>query len=73
MNIALTEGQVIAHCGTAGVPISAIEALPGGGTHLVTVTGEGAALMRRVLAKHLMEGRVRRFAFMHSRHTPLSF
>lgn len=67
MNLALTEAEVTAHCDKADVAISAIEPLPAGGTHLVTVTGDGAAIMRRVFAKHLIEGRVKRFAFMHSR------
>ena len=73
MNVALTEAEVIAHCEGADVAISAIEPLPAGGTHVVTVTGDGAAIMRRVLAKHLIEGRVKRFAFMHLRPTPLSY
>ena len=72
MNVTLTEAEVTAHCAKAGVAISAIEALPAGGTHVVTVTGDGAATMRRVLVKHLIEGRVKRFAFMHSRPAPLS-
>ena len=67
MNLALTEAEVTAQCEKVDVTISAIEPLPAGGTHLVTVTGDGAAIMRRVFAKHMIEGRVKRFAFMHSR------
>ena len=67
MNIALTEEEVTEHCRRAGVEISAIETLPKGGTHLVTVTGDGAAEMRRKLKKHMIEGTVRRFAFYHAR------
>lgn len=66
MNVSLAETEVVARCEKANVAISAIEPLPAGGTHLVTVTGDGAAVMRRVLAKHLIEGRVQRFGYMHS-------
>lgn len=72
MNVKLAEAEVVARCEKAGVAISAIETLPSGGTHLVTVTGDGAVIMRRVLAKELIEGRVKRFAFMHPRPTPLT-
>jgi len=72
MNVSLTEAEVVEHCRKADVSISAIETLPMGGTHLVTVTGDGADVMRRVLAKHLIQGRVKRFAFMHPRPSPLT-
>jgi hypothetical protein len=64
MNLALPEADVIVHCAKAGVSISAIETLASGGTHLVTTTGEGAVEMRRLLAKHLIDGAVKRFAFL---------
>lgn len=67
MNVTLGEAEVADMCAAAGVVISAIETLPSGGTHLVCVTGDGAAEMRRKLKKHLVEGRVRRFAFYHAR------
>jgi hypothetical protein len=70
MNLNLAEADVIAGCEEAGVEISAIETLPGGGTHLVTVTGDGAAVMRRALRDHVIDGRVKRFAFMLSRQQP---
>ena len=63
MNLALPEAEVAALCKSAGVTVSAIETLPSGGTHLVCVTGEGADEMRRRLKKHLIEGRVKRFAY----------
>ncbi len=72
MNLKLQEADVVTHCDKAGVAISAIETLASGGTHLVTVTGDGAAIMRRVLAKHIIEGQVKRFAFMHPRPSPLN-
>ncbi len=67
MNVSLAETDVAALCKTAGVAISAIEALPSGGTHLVCITGEGAEEMRHKMKKHLIEGRVRRFAFYNPR------
>ena len=72
MNVKLAEADVNARCQKAGVAISAIETLPQGGTHVVLVTGEGAETMRDVFGKHLIEGRVKRFAFMHSRPAPLN-
>lgn len=71
MNLSLTEAEVTARCDKAGVAISAIEALPAGGTRLITVTGDGADTMRRAFAKNIIEGRVKRFAFMHPRPSPL--
>lgn len=64
MNVRLPEAEVTALCLTAKVAISAIETLPSGGTHLVCLTSEGAEEMRHKLKKHLIEGRVKRFAFM---------
>jgi hypothetical protein len=69
MNVALTEADETARCKKAGVSVSAIETLPSGGTHLVTTTSEGAEEMRQVLAKHIIPGRVKRFAFYNLRHS----
>jgi hypothetical protein len=66
MNLSLAQAEVIAICKKEGVVISAIETLPSGGTHLVTVTGDQAETMRRVLSKHLIEGRVKRFNYMNA-------
>jgi len=66
MNVTLTEAEVTALCQRASVEISAMEPLPSGGCHLVTVTGEGADIMRRKLHKHLIAGRVPRFAFFRA-------
>jgi hypothetical protein len=68
MNLKLAEDDVIARCARAGVSISAIETLPSGGTHLVCTIPEGSDEMRRLLKAHLIEGRVKRFAFLHARH-----
>jgi hypothetical protein len=69
INLDLAEADVIARCEQAEVAISAIETLPGGGTHLVTVTGDGAAVMRRALRDHVIEGQVKRYSFMQSRQS----
>jgi hypothetical protein len=63
MNLTLVEADVVASCQKAGVSISAIETLATGGTHLVTTTGDGAAQMRRVFKKNVIDGYVKRFAF----------
>ena len=67
MNIALPEAQVSALCRKLGVGLSDIETLPDGGTHLVCTTGDGADEMRRQLKRHLIPGKVKRFAFYHLR------
>lgn len=67
MNVTLAERDVAAMCKAAGVAISAIEVLPSGGTHLVCLNGDGADTMRHAMKKHLIEGRVRRFAFYNPR------
>ena len=56
----LTEGTVVARCLAEKVGISAVDALPGGGTRLVCMSGEGAATMRRKLKKNLLTGDVAR-------------
>jgi hypothetical protein len=72
INVKLAEAEVIARCAKADVEISAIETLASGGTHVVAVTPEGAAVMRRIFAACLITGQVKRFAFMHPRPSPLS-
>lgn len=63
MNLALTEDEVKAACTKGAIAISAIEPLPGTGTHVVCVTSEGAQALREKLGKHLIETKVKRFAF----------
>ena len=69
MNLTMPEATVIASCNKAGVSISAIEVLPSGGTHLVCTTGEGAEEMRGRLKAHIIQGRVKRFAYASVRFT----
>jgi hypothetical protein len=63
MNLSLSEADVRAACVSASIAISAIEPLPTVGTHVVCVTSEGADALREKLGKHLIEGKVKRFAF----------
>jgi hypothetical protein len=53
--INLSEGFVVAQCLEQKVGISAIKALPGGGTRLVCMSVDGADTMRRKLKKNLMK------------------
>lgn len=64
MNLSLPEAEVVAVCRTLGVSISAIETLPSGGTHLVCTIIEGADQVRHKLKRNIIEGKVKRFAFM---------
>lgn len=63
MNFSLSEAEVQNACAQAQIRISAIEPLPQAGTHVVCVTSEGADALRKKLGKHLIEGKVKRFAF----------
>ncbi len=63
INIEMAEAAVAESCRKAGVAISAIETLPSGGTHLVCITADGAAEMRHIFKRNLIDGRVKRFAF----------
>ena len=63
MNLSLSEAEVQSACAQAGIRISAIEPLPQSGTHVVCLTSEGADALRLKLGKHLIEGKVKRFAF----------
>ncbi len=69
MNVSMPQAGVLASCTKAGVSVSAVEELPSGGTHLVCTTGEGAEEMRGRLKAHLIQGRVKRFAFASVRFT----
>jgi hypothetical protein len=67
MNTKMAEADVTALCRKAGVEISAIEALPAGGTHLVCATSAGSDIMREKLRTHLIEGTVKRYPFYKAR------
>ncbi len=63
MNILLDQEDVTERCQKAGIVISAIEPLPGAGTHLVCKTSEGADEARIKFKGFLIKQKVKRFAF----------
>ena len=63
LNLAMSEADVIKHCADKSIAISAIEALPGGGTRLVCTSGYGAAQIKAKLKTRIMEGTVKREMF----------
>jgi len=63
MNVTMAEADVREVCRKDNISISAIEVLPSGGTHLVCTTSDDADVARRKLAKHMISGTVKRFAF----------
>jgi hypothetical protein len=65
----MSESAVAARCVSEKVGISAIEALPAGGTRLVCMSGDGAALIRRKLKSHVLQGGAEREG--HRPRTPL--
>jgi hypothetical protein len=58
--LSLEEGEVVRRCHAAKVGISAIERLPAGGTRVVCMSGDGAALLKKKLKSHLLSGNVTR-------------
>ena len=64
----MSESAVVARCATENVGISAIESLPAGGIRLVCMSGDGAALIRRKLKSHVLDGGAREG---HRPKTPL--
>lgn len=63
MNILLDQDDVTERCKQHGIVISAIEPLPGAGTHLVCKTSEGADAARIKFKAFLIKEKVKRFAF----------
>jgi hypothetical protein len=63
MNLRLPEAYVRSKCDSGGVSISVLEPLSSGGTYLVGTTSKDADKMRRLFARHIIEGPVRRFPF----------
>lgn len=63
MNLKLGEQEVIDRCHRKAIPISSIETLLSGGTHLVCLTIEGADEARQLFKHEIIEGRVRRASF----------
>lgn len=69
LNIDLPQADVERLCAKHRVSISAIEPLPGGGTHLVCVRPEETEQMRQVFSKKLIAGIVRRYPFYRARES----
>ena len=65
--LSMSEAEVIKHCSDKSIAVSVIEALPEGGTRLVTMNGEGAEKVRLKLKRHIIEGVVRREQFVRRR------
>lgn len=63
LNLSMTLTQVDRHCRENGIAISALEALPDGGTRLVCMSNYGAAQIRTKLSSRIIEGPVRRERF----------
>ncbi|WP_294039372.1 hypothetical protein [Sphingomonas sp.] len=60
INVTMTRAEVEAFCTKHKTIISAIEALPRGGTRVVMMNGDEAAIMRKAFGKTLIEGKVER-------------
>jgi hypothetical protein len=67
VHLDLDEGVVVIRCLSENVGVSAIERLPSGGVRLVCMSSEGAALIRRKLKGHVIQGDVTR-----ERHRPVN-
>lgn len=67
LNIDLPQADVERQCAEHHVSVSAIEPLPGGGTHLVCVRPEGAEEMRQLFSEKLIAGMVQRYPFYRAR------
>ncbi|HSX55477.1 MAG TPA: hypothetical protein VLG14_09280 [Sphingomonas sp.] len=61
LNINATKDAVIAACAKHNVPISAIEALPSGGTRVVMNNTDDTARVAKVYGSKVITGKVARF------------
>jgi hypothetical protein len=66
-NLSMTEAEVVRHCQDKSIAISALEALPDGGSRLVCMSGHGAAQIRSKLKSRIIQGEVRRERFRPAR------
>jgi len=60
INLNATQEHVIAACQKRKLPISAIEALPSGGTRVVMNSGTDTAILAKLYGKKVLAGEVRR-------------
>jgi hypothetical protein len=70
VNVAATLLEVQVLCASRGAAISAIEALPGGNTHVVLVTMEGADAVRRAYKGKLLDRQTPRMPLRFRRNDP---
>ena len=63
LNLSLSTKQVDRHCRESGIAISALEALPDGGSRLVCMSNYGAAQIRLKLKAHVLGDDVKRQRF----------
>jgi hypothetical protein len=68
INVRLEEGQVISKCERKDIAISAIEALPGGGTRVVLNNMDDATVMHKAFGRNVIKGEVKRTNFIARRH-----
>ncbi|WP_068072877.1 hypothetical protein [Novosphingobium lentum] len=68
INLDATEKGIRDACTKHGVKISTFESLPEGGTRVVLLTGEGAAVIRGLFANKILSDRVRRIPYWGKHH-----
>lgn len=66
MNIDLDRDEVIARCAKNNATISAIETLISGGTRVVMMNGDDAAVMRKAFGSKIITGTVTRMKWAGS-------
>jgi hypothetical protein len=63
VNLSMSEDALLQHCHDQAIDISAMEALPGGGTRLVCASVYGAEQIRRKFKRHILDEDTRRAKF----------
>ncbi|WP_375397965.1 hypothetical protein [uncultured Sphingomonas sp.] len=67
INVTLARADVETLCTKHRTRISGIEILPGGGTRVVMMNGDDAAIMRRAFGKSVIAGVVKREHWLRAR------
>jgi len=62
-NLAMTEEEILKHCASQNIDISALETLPNGGVRMVCKSSYGAAQIRLKLKRQIINGEVPRARF----------
>lgn len=63
INVSASPGAVSSLCSKSGVPISAIEALPSGGTRVVFMNKGDTVKMSKLFGRQILTGNVARTPF----------